>query len=77
MFRREQATEARYRGFAVMFFFLRIEATSSMLGSGSPVGFLYLIGPGSLSGRGGFDLCFVFFFVLFFALLVMDPRVPV
>jgi hypothetical protein len=61
--------EPRYRGFFVIFFGFRIEATSSMLGSESPVAFLYLIGPGILSGRGGCDFRLAFVLALAMRLL--------
>ncbi|MCX7311812.1 MAG: hypothetical protein NTV56_08805 [Alphaproteobacteria bacterium] len=49
------AYRRRFRAFFfTTFFFFRIEAISSMLGSASPVGLLYLTGPTILSGRGAF-----------------------
>jgi len=67
--------EGTKRGLLVIFFFFRIEAISSMLGSESPVAFLYLIGPGILSGRGGRDFDLAFFLACFLAMKF--PGAPV
>src|ERR1051326_215005 len=59
----------------MVFFFFRIEAISSVLGSASPAGFLYLIGPGILSGGGGRDFGLARFLAWFLAMRL--PGTPV